>query len=363
MLTMYALLKLHHLLCAFALLPSPLICYNLLIMSTDPHKLSGAVKNLALELGFDLVGITSAAPLVQAGQRFCQAVRSGHTADMHYLQRDPDQRSSPQARFPWAKGIISVGLNYHFVPPGPTSNPKATNPATTNHSAPGPEKSGLISCYALGRDYHLVMSEKLKLFQEKLAQTIGQDFRNRLAVDTLAIMEKPLAQRAGLGFQGKNSLLINPKFGSWIFLGELITGLDLAPDLPAQNQCGDCRACLDACPTGALLEPGILDARKCLSYLTIECKGDIPPQIIAKITTENTCIFGCDLCQQVCPFNRDTPKTKERQFHPRVEILNLNVEQLSDLTEPQFQKLFVDTPLARLSYQQFQRNFRLLRKL
>ena len=194
----------------FLLLPT---WYNLLVMITDPDKLAGAVKKLGKEVGFDLVGISSAEPLVQAGQRLCQAIQSGHTAEMHYLQRDPTQRANPQARFPWANGIISVGLNYNSLPPGPTSSPN-----------PGAAK--LISRYALGRDYHLVLSEKLRLFKDKLAQIVGRDFRSRLAVDTLAIMEKPLAQRAGLGWQGKNSLIINSTYGSWIFLGELITDLE-----------------------------------------------------------------------------------------------------------------------------------------
>ena len=196
---------------------------------------------------------------------------------------------------------------------------------------------------------------------EQQNMRLDRDFRNQLAVDTLALMEKPLAQRAGLGFQGKNSLIINPKFGSWIFLGELLTELSLSPDEPMENQCQDCTACIDACPTGALSEPGILDARKCLSYLTIEQKGDISARIIEMANKENVCIYGCDICQEVCPFNRDTPKSKEEQFHPRAEILNLNIKQLRSLTEPQFKRLFSDTPLARLSYQKLQRNVELLR--
>ena len=315
-------------------------------MITDPHKFTGAVKKLGKEVGFDLVGITSAEPLVQAGQRLCQAIQSGHTAGMGYLERNPSQRANPKGRFPWARGIICVGLNYNFVPPDPTPSPN-----------PGAAK--LISRYALGRDYHLVLSEKLRLFKDKLAQIVGRDFRSRLAVDTFALMEKPLAQRAGLGWLGKNSLIINPQFGSWIFLAELLTELSLSPDEPMENQCDNCTACIDACPTGALSEPGILDARKCLSYLTVEHKGDIPAAIIELVTKEDVCIFGCDICQEVCPFNRDRPQTKEPQFRGRAEIINLSLKELRSLTKPQFKKLFAQTPLARLSYHKLQQNLHL----
>ncbi len=291
-----------------------------------------------------MVGISSAEPLTQAGQRLRRAVQIGCTAGMSYLQRNPAQRARPQALFPWARSIICVGLNYHFVPLS----------TTKNHCRL------LISRYALGRDYHLVLAEKLQLFKDKLPRTIGREFRSRVAVDTLALMEKPLAQRAGVGWGGKNSLVINPEYGSWIFLGELLSDLDLTFDEPIENQCGNCRACIDACPTGALSELGLLDARKCLSYLTTEHKGNIPPQVFGKTSKKNVCIYGCDICQEVCPFNRDTPQTKEQQFHPRAETLDLNIEQLRSLTEPRFKKLFSDTPLARLSYQQFRRNLQSL---
>ncbi len=189
-------------------------------------------------------------------------------------------------------------------------------------------------------------------------------------------MEKPLAQRAGLGWQGKNSLLINPKFGSWIFLAELITDLELTPDQPMNNKCGDCKLCIDACPTGALSELGQLDASKCLSYLTVEHKGNFPPPILeiikahsktpaqANQTYINPCaVYGCDICQEVCPFNQDTPETKEPQFHPQNKILNLTLDDLASMSQTRFKNVFSDTPLARLSYQQFQRNVDFLKQL
>ena len=315
-------------------------------MHTDPDKLTGAVKKLAKEEGFNLVGISSAEPLTQAGQRLRRAVQAGCTAGMTYLQRNPAQRVHPKALFPWARSIICVGLNYHFVPLSTTKNHRRL----------------LISRYALGRDYHLVLAEKLQLFKDKLPRTIHRGFRSHLAVDTSALMEKPLAQRAGLGWQGKNSLVINPEYGSWIFLGELLSDLDLTPDTPAENQCGSCTACIDACPTGALAEPHLLDARKCLSYLTVEHKGPVPAGVLEKANKKNVCIYGCDICQEVCPFNQDTPQTKERQFHPRDEILNLSLDDLLTMSEAEFEKVFSDAPLARLSYRQFRRNVQLLKK-
>ena len=377
-------------------------------MTTDLDKSARAVKKLGYQLGFDLVGITSADPLTQPGQRLRQAIDSGCTAEMHYLKRNPTQRSHPKSLFPWASSIISVGISYHWLPLGP---PQSHHLVRLSHSAspnlapfsptkdcqtPPPSRTPnphqpLISRYALGRDYHLVLAEKLKLFKDELQNIVGREFRNRLAVDTLAIMEKPLAQRAGLGWQGKNSLLINPKFGSWIFLGELLTELDLTPDAPGKNQCGNCTACIDACPTGALSELGLLDARKCLSYLTIEHKGDFPLEILETIKAQSKrgteaqrhkgtkgksrkdteggeryigqcAVYGCDICQEVCPFNQDTPRTKEPQFYPPDEILNLSLDDLRSMSQTRFEKVFCGGPIARLSYQQFLRNLQLLEK-
>ena len=416
---------------------------------TTNDKSARAVKELGYQLGFDLVGITTTDPMSEAGQRLRQAIESGRTAEMDYLQRSPEKRADPKANFPWASSIISVGICYHyvpvcthsvpimyqlctnsdrFVPFCTTKNPISTSRPPLSHSAAGtedcqtPQPSSspnahqpLISRYAQSRDYHLVLKEKLRLFRDGLREVLNRDFHNRIAVDTLPIMEKPLAQRAGLGWQGKNSLLINPKFGSWIFLGELITDLELTPDQPMTNRCGDCQLCIDACPTGALSEPGQLDATKCLSYLTVEHKGEIPPAIIKtiqahsnppdqpqshKATTANSkkdtqpqgpkpqgksaaqattangnsavqsqssttqcAVYGCDICQTACPFNRDVPGTKEPQFYPRDEILNLTFDDLRNINEAQFKKLFSDTPLARLTYQQFLRNIKLLKKI
>ena len=318
-------------------------------MVTDAHKLATTVKTLARQLDFDLVGITSAEPLPQAGQNLLQTVKSGFTAGMSYLQRNPLSRAQPKSLAPWARSVICVGINYYS---GPLSQPTAKSQVR-------------LSRYALGRDYHLVLSEKLTLFSQALEKLLQRKIRSRMAVDTSPLMEKPLAQRAHLGWQGKNTLLINKKFGSWIFLGELLTDLDLAVDLPCADQCGDCRVCIDACPTGALSEPGVLDARKCLSFLTIEHKDEIPAVVLKKIQTNKETgryCFGCDICQEVCPFNRDTPQTAEKRFYPRPEFSNLRLDQLKQISEPQFKDMFSDTPVIRLSYQQFRRNLHLIKQ-
>lgn len=312
-------------------------------MLTDPNKLATATKNLANQLSFDLVGITSAEPLAQAGQNLLWAVKKGLTADMSYLQRAPLARAQPKSLAPWARSIICLGINYNYLPA---------------------ESHLPLSRYALGRDYHLVLKEKLELFSRQLQELLQRKIRTRIAVDTSPLMEKPLAQRAHLGWQGKNTLLINEDFGSWIFLGELLIDLQMTPDTPSANRCGDCTACIDACPTGALSEPGLLDARKCLSFLTIEYKGHSPPEVTQKAgkseKERGICLFGCDICQEVCPFNRDTPRTAEKQFYPRPQLLDLSFDNLSQVSELQFKQIFSDTPVARLSYQHFRRNLQAL---
>ena len=316
--------------------------YNTRGMLTDPHKSAAAVKALATQQGFDLAGITSADPLPQAGHNLLQAVEHGHTADMSYLNRHPLARSQPKSLAPWARSVICLGINYNYF--------------STDAHLP-------VSRYALGRDYHLVLVEKLQLFTHQMHELLGRDFRSRIAVDTSPVMEKPLAQRAGLGWQGKNTLLINQRFGSWLFLAELLTDLDLPSDISAENKCGSCTACIDACPTGALSEPGALDARKCLSYLTIEYKGDLPPEAAEEDGKEKEtgqCVYGCDICQQVCPFNRHTPRTKEPQFYPRPELLNMRFDDLTAMTQTQFQQTFAETPVSRLSYRRFRRNFHVM---
>lgn len=305
-------------------------------MTTNPRKSASIIKALAERQGFDLVGITSADTLPQAHQSLCQAVRDGHTTDMAFLRRNPSARADPKALAPWARGVICLGLNYHYLPL---------------------DARPVIARYALGRDYHLVLKEKIQLFAEQLSKQLVREFRSRIAVDTSPIMEKPLAQRAGLGWQGKNTLLVNEQFGSWISLGELITDLDLPPDLPAEDRCGQCTACIDACPTGALSETGSLDARKCLSYLTIEHKGDSPSQLANNVPPQgDQCVYGCDICQQVCPFNSHTPPSREIQFRPRQELLDLCPNDLDSISELQFKRLFTETPVSRLSYDRFRRN-------
>ena len=321
-------------------------CRIVRMIDAEPEQLTALVRKLARQVGFELVGVSSANELPEAGQRLTQAIEKNYIAGMGYLRQNPAQRARPKAFKPWAKTVISVGINYNTVPLSTT----------------GQAGAGLISRYALGRDYHLVVREKLRKLAAELAKSLSRDFRSCVAVDSSPLMEKPLAQRAGIGWQGKNSLIINKQFGSWIFLGELLTDLEPAVDKPAVNRCGSCRACIEACPTGALSEPGVLDARKCISYLTVEHKGKFSLDMIEKVRTAGKqtggYLFGCDICQEVCPFNRDRPCSREKEFQPREQLLKLSLEEAGQMSQAQFKELSCGTALGRLSFEQFRRNVR-----
>ena len=298
----------------------------------DPRlNLTEEIKSISLRLGFHRVGITSAEPVEEAGRRFSEWLADGFAAEMAYLKNAPEVRSDPKRRFPEAKRVICLALNYY--------PPESPDP-------PIPEDlpRGKVARYARGEDYHTVIEEKLEQLIAAIGERGGRCWKGY--VDHGPLLERAFAERAGLGFIGKNTTLITPDYGSWVFLAEVVTDLDLIEDLPMTSQCGACRRCLDACPTGALTEAHRLDARRCLSYLTIENKGEIPAEFHPRM---EGWLFGCDLCQEVCPYNRRPIVTDVARLLPeRGAGPSLPLEEILSIEDNRrFKERFGHTPLAR----------------
>ncbi len=272
----------------------------------------------------------------------------GHAGEMRYLH-DP-RRESPQSAFPDAKSVIVCALNYN------THHPHSTDTPIKNSDEESPR--GWISRYAWGTDYHEILGAKLEALITAMRAEFAESFDAKHYVDTGPIHERAAAHHAGLGWLGKNTLLINPEIGSWIFLGVILTTLDLAPSLsPAQalppDLCGQCTLCIDACPTGAIVEPYVLDARRCISYLTIELRGAIPGDLRPPMGRH---VFGCDICQDVCPWNRRAPSGTESSFAPRDGLLSPDLEWLASLSEEEFRKVFQGSPVKRAKWRGLIRN-------
>jgi epoxyqueuosine reductase len=293
----------------------------------DGASLAARVKALALEAGFDLVGIASAdAPRELAF--FAEWVARGHAGEMAYLTTQARKRSDVRAAFPWARSLVCVGLQY--------DTPHA-------YSTEAPGDRGWISRYAWGDDYHDVMKAMLERVVAALRREAG-DLEARTYVDTGPIAEKPYAAAAGLGAWGKNACLLHPEHGSWFFLGEIVTDLDLPADGPRTDMCGSCTACLEACPTAAFPAPYVLDATRCISYLTIEVRGSIPVQ-----QREGTGrhVFGCDICQDVCPWNRRRRRRGGPGFEPRPGAFAPDLAELAGLDTAAFAERFRHSAVKR----------------
>jgi len=268
---------------------------------------SQLIKQLARQVGFDAAGITTADPL-DVGGRYRRWLEAGMAGSMQYLHRNVEKRLNPALLMPEAKTIICVGVNYFNMPDGPIR-----------------DRAGRIAMYAWGRDYHVVLKDMLRQLAAAIREALGRQFRWRTAVDSAPVKETALAQRAGLGWIGKHSCLVSEDFGPFLVLGELFTDLDLAADEPAEKRCGRCDRCVKACPTGAISEDGIVDARKCISYLTIEHRDDIPLELRAKM---GRWIFGCDVCIQACPFARKAQPSQRQAFKrfvlgPGIDVLEV----------------------------------------
>jgi epoxyqueuosine reductase len=294
-------------------------------------------------VGFDLVGIAAAQPTIEA-LFYPEWLSRGYAGAMEYLKgRRAEMRQDPKNLLPEAQSIICVGLVYNT--PAPYSVEVEEN------------GQGWISRYAWGEDYHPVLKEKLQALADALEAEHGP-FSYKICVDTAPLLERAYAHQAGLGWIAKNTCLINQQLGSWVFLGELITSLDLEADGPAAARCGTCTRCIDACPTDALVPTGAsegpeyaLDSRRCISYWTIELRGPIPEADRARAGQH---LFGCDICQDVCPWNRRAAVTEAGEFQPQNQLPDL--QDLAELTPEQFRRRFAGTAVERTRYRGFLRN-------
>jgi epoxyqueuosine reductase len=298
--------------------------------------LAARAKDLALEAGFDLAGIARADRPPDLSF-FAEWVARGFAGEMAYLTSQVARRSDLRTAFPWARSVLCVGLQYDTPHP---------------YSIAAPPDRGWISRYAWGDDYHDVVRAMLDRVAERLRDE-GPPFESRAYVDTGPVAEKAWAAAAGLGAWGKNGCLLHPEQGSWFFLGELVTDLDLPADSPRPDLCGTCTACLEACPTGALVAPYVLDATRCISYLTIEVKGAIPEDRREGLGRH---VFGCDICQDVCPWNRKRRLRGGSAFEPREGALAPDLEALAGLDEAAFRERFRGSPVKRAKRRGLLRN-------
>jgi epoxyqueuosine reductase len=302
----------------------------------DPAKLAARAKQLAREVGFDLAGIAAADPPRELAF-FAEWVARGHAGEMDYLASQVARRSDLRAAFPWARSLLSVALQYD------TAHPYSTD---------APRERGWIARYAWGDDYHDVMTALLDRLVARIEAEAGP-FRSRRYVDTGPIAEKAYAAAAGVGAYGKNSCLLDPEHGSWLFLGEIVTDLELAADAPKPDICGSCTACLDACPTRAFPAPYVLDATRCISYLTIELTGAIAEPLREGVGRH---VFGCDICQDVCPWNRRRKHGGRRTFEPRPGLAAPDLAELASLDAAAFAERFRRNPVKRAKRRGLLRN-------
>ena len=300
-------------------------------------EIKAAIAARARALGFDAVGFAAAGAVPDGRVALDQYLGAGHHGSMDWMARRRDERASPTGLWDDARSVIALALNY--APPG---DPLAL--------LARPER-GSIAAYARGRDYHDVMKKRLKQLARWIAETHGADVK--VFVDTAPVMEKPAAQAAGLGWQGKHTNLVSRTHGSWLFLGEVFTTLDLPPDDAESDHCGACTACLDICPTQAFPAPGKLDARRCISYLTIEHKEPIAPEFREAMGNR---IYGCDDCLAVCPWNKFAARTREMAFLPRIELTAPKLADLVQLDDAGFRHVFSGSPIKRIGRDRFIRN-------
>lgn len=314
------------------------------------------ISRAAGAAGFDLSGI---APVRQFPELeyFPAWIASGHAGEMSYLESRGESGDLKRAGLaevaPWARSVIVCAINYNTRQPRSTDPPSAIAcPERSRGYRPSPN-SGWISRYAWSvQDYHAVLLSRLRVVEARLKQE-SPGCETRCYVDTGPLVERVWAKYAGIGWQGKNTCLIHQHFGSWIFLGVILTSLELEPDIPAPDRCGACTRCLDACPTDAFVSPYHLDATRCISYLTIEKRGNIPENLRDGIGRH---VFGCDICQDVCPWNRRAPVTAALEFAPRPGLVNPALEWLAAMNEDEFRATFRGSPIKRAKYNGLRRN-------
>ncbi len=300
------------------------------------QKNTAFIKTEAKKLGFSSCGISKARFLSEEAKNFEKWLSNGYQGSMSYLERNIDKRLDPTLLVPGSKSVISLAFNY-FPPKKLIDN-----------------NNFIISKYAYGKDYHKVLKKKLKKLLFLMRERIG-DIEGRVFVDSAPIHERAWAKLSGLGWVGKNSLLINKNQGSYFFLAEIICDLELEYDEPVLNRCGNCSRCIDACPTGAITEAQVINAKKCISYLTIENKDNIPEELNDSM---NNSIFGCDVCQDVCPWNKKSKPHEEIEFLPKKNLKKLRKKDWVELTEETFDRIFEGSAIKRTKYKGLKRNIR-----
>ena len=311
------------------------------------------IRQLARLAGFDLVGITVPGPLARVAY-YRRWLAAGYGADMRYLHRNVRLRAEPARLLPGAKSIICVAVAYKradgYVRPHPPAPTLATDAAP---AAAGGEPTGRIAQYARGRDYHVVLRHMLDQLIQATRDQLREPFQARVFVDTGPVLERELAAAAGLGWIGRNTCLLNDRLGSYLLLGEAVTTLDLAPDAPAVPRCGRCTRCVDTCPTRALVQPHVLDASRCIAYLTIEHRGEIPAEFHRPM---GEWVFGCDLCQQVCPYNARAPLGRHTALAADLVPAHVDLLRLLSLRSGDYRRLVKRAALQRASRMMLRRN-------
>jgi epoxyqueuosine reductase len=301
--------------------------------------LSEKIRQKAREIGFDKIGFARAERLDAESARLFTWLDRGFQGEMAWMDREPHKRTDPRLIFPDARSVISVALNYY---------------TPRQHEA-----SGKVSRYAWGDDYHDIVKQKLRELLEFIVD-VEPAAAGKICVDTTPIAEKAWAQRAGVGWIGKHSNVITKELGSWVFLGEIIPNLELEYDEPIAEHCGSCRACIDACPTGAITEPFVVDSNRCISYATIELRSDeLPDEIVSNLSGW---IYGCDICQDVCPWNRFEQPTTDERFEPRHGETSLKSDVVESFTPDEYAERFRKSAMKRTKLAGLQRNARALKQ-
>jgi epoxyqueuosine reductase len=307
------------------------------VIAQNENALSLRVKEEAQRLGFELVGI-SPVKLLPHEESFAEWLRRGFSGQLEYMKRTEELRRNPHRLVPWAVSLISVGMNYYT----PFSRPAASQ-----------QPKGWISRYAWGDDYHNLIKDKLESLLDNIRRLCNGPVEGKAFVDSGPVLEREFAGIAGIGWIGKNTHLISPQNGSWFFLGELFLSIPLVYDRPIRDRCGKCDLCLKACPTGAFVGPYVLDARRCISYLTIELKGFIPRHLRPLVGSH---IFGCDICQEICPYNVKARPTMEKAYAPREGLYAPDLIPLLSLDEEEFRRRFRGSPILRAKRKGLLRN-------
>ena len=304
-------------------------------------KYTEFIKNEAYKLGFQFCGISKAEFLEEEAPRLEKWLKNGFNGEMNYMENHFDKRLDPRLLVEGAKSVISLSLNYF-----------------TDQNQQDP-KAPKISKYAYGTDYHFVIKDKLKLLLEAIQEEIGE-VSGRAFVDSAPVLDKAWAKKSGIGWVGKHSNLINKKTGSFFFLAELIIDLELEYDTqPTLDHCGTCTRCIDACPTEAIVAPYLVDGSRCISYLTIELKNELPTEFKGKM---DNWIFGCDICQDVCPWNKFSVLNKEQSFRPHPNLLGMNSDDWHELTEETFRTVFKNSAVKRTKFSGLKRNIDFLKE-